>query len=599
MKNKRLFNSLFLFLFSSYLLAQLPVVIDIKKIPFSFRGSYMALGVSEDVPNKPKLSLRDISGNKMWLNNDVFLLEPFINGKTEVATFTSSSSKIVITSASGSIEICYQDANTVRLRGNGIGLKMTQIAKDNSNLIMPVKSGQWRVQQGGNAHYVFTTLKGQGKQSGERYNVNVDGLIQQKQGEVYIALEPDSKGVCEAAIEQYPYGWNPKTYTLGFDECVANADKSLQDWVNKAPKVPIEYKEANLLASYQNWSCVVNKRGFITREVIYTSKNTMRAAWAWDHCFTAMVLAYNNPVQSWNNYMLIFDNQNETGSFPDFINDRQALWGFVKPPIHGWAYRKMMQANPVLGDAKHLNEIYKPLIRWTNFWFDYHDDDRDSIPEYHHGNDAGWDNASCFDMGFQAESPDLAAYLALQMDVISEIASKLNRKKEAKEWKNKSDRMVERLVKNFWNGEKFVTKRMEDDLVYEKSQCLMSYLPLVLGKKLPKPIADKMIKDLKTEGYFTSIGLASENPNSTLYNADSYWRGPVWAPTTLIIASGIFEYGDQEFAREIAKRFCDNCTVNGFAENYDAKTGKGLRDYSLTWTSSVFQILGHEYLLKK
>ena len=88
------------------------------------------------------------------------------------------------------------------------------------------------------------------------------------------------------------------------------------------------------------------------------------------------------------------------------------------------------------------------------------------------------------------------------------------------------------------------------------------------------------------------------NPKSTLYNADSYWRGPVWAPPTLIIASGVYDCGDKTFAREIAQRYCDNCSKNGFAENHDALTGKGLRDYSITWTSSVFQILAHEYLLK-
>ena len=598
MRSKLFQLCVFMILGCNSLYAQIPVKIDISKLPFSYKGAYMVLSLTEDVPGEQKLYLKDISGNRMWLNNNIFLLEAYADGKPEKATITATSSKVTLQSATGTIEFCFQDDNIIRLRGNGTGLKMTQIAKDQSNLIMPTKTGQWRVQQGGNAHYVFTALKGTAAQFGERYTLNADGLNNQVQGEVYFVQKPDENGKFESAIDQYPYGWAKSDYSLRFDDCVSKANKSLLDWVNKVPEVGEKYKAANLAASYLNWSCVVKAQGFINHDIIYTSKGSMRAVWAWDHCFTAMDLAYKDPVQAWNNFMIFFDHQNETGSFPDFMNDRQALWGFSKPPIHGWALKKMMNANPVFTQPKYLNQIYKPLEKWTNFWFKYRDDDHDSIPEYHHGNDSGWDNATIFDAGFQAESPDLSAYLVIQMDVLAEIAQKLGKPKEAKIWKAKADKQLGRLIKNLWNGEQFVNKRMDDNSVYDKSQCLMKYLPLVLGNRLPKYIGDKMIADLKTNGQFTKIGLASENPNSTLYRANSYWRGPVWAAPTFIIASGAFSFGDKEFAKEIAKRYCDNCTINGFAENYDALTGEGLRDRSITWTSSVFQIMAHEYLLK-
>lgn len=590
---------LFLILGCNGLYAQIPVKIDISKLPFSYKGAYMVISIVENVPGEQKLYLRDISGNRMWQDNSIFLLEAYANGKPEKANITATSSKVTLKSALGIIELCFQDDNIIRLRGNGTGLKITQIAKDQSNLIMPTKPGQWRVQQGGNAHFVFTALKGTATQFGERYTLNADGLNNQVQGEVYFIQVPGGDGKFESAINQYPYGWDKSDYSLGFDDCVLKANKSLSNWANKVPEIDKKYKAANMAASYLNWSSVVKPQGFMNRQIIYTSKGKMRAIWAWDHCFTAMALAYKNPMQAWDNFMIFFDHQNQTGSFPDFINDRQALWGLAKPPIHGWALKKMMDANPVFNQPKYLNQIYKPLEKWTNFWFQYRDDDHDSIPEYHHGNDSGWDNASIFDAGFQAESPDLSAYLVIQMDVLAEVAQKLGKLKEAKIWKSKANKQLDRLIKNLWNGKQFVNKRMDDNSVYDKSQCLINYLPLVLGKRLPKYIAHKMITDLKTNGQFTKIGLASENPNGTLYKADSYWRGPVWAPPTLIIASGAYSYGDKQFATEIAKRYCDNCTINGFAENYDALSGEGLRDRAITWTSSVFQIMAHEYLTQK
>lgn len=591
--------TLCLIVVSKLVFSQTPVDIKLKDTPFSYKGAYMVLAEGENSAGETKLYLRDISGNKMWQENTVFLLEPTVNGKIQKVSIAATSSKLTATCATGTLEFCFEDSNIIRVRGTNVGLKVTQIAKDQSNLIMPVKPGQWRVQQGGNAHYVYTTLRGDSHQSGERYTLNSDGKNQQMQGEVFITTDPKSSNTFESVIEQYPYGWALKEYTIPFDQCVKNADASLADWISKTPAVSDKYKQANKIASYQNWSCVVAKRGFITREIIYVSKNTMRATWAWDHCFTSMALAYHNPNEAWDNLMIMFDYQNETGSFPDFLNERQALWGFVKPPIHGWTFRKMMESNPKFATPAYLNKIYVPLQNWTHFWFNYHDDDKDGLPEYHHGNDAGWDNASNFDLGFQAESPDLSAYLALQMDVIAEIATKLDKPVEAEYWKKRSQKQVELLIANFWTGKKFVTKRMDDDSVYDGSGSLMGFLPLVLGKLLPKNITDIMIADLKTNGQFTSVGLASENPNSKLYTSDSYWRGPVWAPPTLIISSGVYDSGDKEFAKEIARRFCDNCVKNGFAENYNALTGEGLRDRSLTWTSSVFQILAHEYLNDK
>jgi glycogen debranching enzyme len=81
--------------------------------------------------------------------------------------------------------------------------------------------------------------------------------------------------------------------------------------------------------------------------------------------------------------------------------------------------------------------------------------------------------------------------------------------------------------------------------------------------------------------------------------ADGYWRGPIWAPSTLLLVEGLASCGEHDLARDLAQRFCELAPRSGFAENYDALTGDGLRDRAYTWTASVFLILGHEFLLKK
>ena len=59
-------------------------------------------------------------------------------------------------------------------------------------------------------------------------------------------------------------------------------------------------------------------------------------------------------------------------------------------------------------DRETLAEAYGPLSRWTDWYFKYRDIDHDGIPEYDHGFDSGWDNASIFMARPPIEAPDLS-----------------------------------------------------------------------------------------------------------------------------------------------------------------------------------------------
>ncbi len=105
----------------------------------------------------------------------------------------------------------------------------------------------------------------------------------------------------------------------------------------------------------------------------------------------------------------------------------------------------------------------------------------------------------------------------------------------------------------------------------------------------------KLIADLKQPGQFlTANGLATERLSSRYYESDGYWRGPIWAPATLMVVDGLESSGENEFARELKLRFCRMAARSGLTENYDAVSGRGLRDGAYTWTASVFLIFAHE-----
>ena len=105
-----------------------------------------------------------------------------------------------------------------------------------------------------------------------------------------------------------------------------------------------------------------------------------------------------------------------------------------------------------------------------------------------------------------------------------------------------------------------------------------------------------MIGIVRSERFFTSHGFATESPSSPFYRDDGYWRGPIWAPSTMLMIDGLEKCGEAALAREAARRFVDMTAASGFAENFDALSGKGLRDLAYTWTASVALVLARDYL---
>jgi glycogen debranching enzyme len=263
---------------------------------------------------------------------------------------------------------------------------------------------------------------------------------------------------------------------------------------------------------------------------------------------------------------------------PDCINDLEALYGYTKPPIHGWIIRKLIQTLGLKTCLPYLEQIYKPLSRLTEWWYEVRDYDRDGLPQYHHGNDSGWDNATIFDRGGPVEGADLAAYLVLQCETLAFIANTLGKNKSAARWQERADQQLSKLLAHSIKKDRFISP-LNGKKDAPRCQSLLNTIPILLGKRLPEKVLSALVADLSPGGPFlTDWGLASEAPKSPLYQADGYWRGPIWAPSTYQIVDGLEDAGQINLARTIAERFCDLCVQHpGFWENYDALSGKGLR----------------------
>jgi putative isomerase len=270
------------------------------------------------------------------------------------------------------------------------------------------------------------------------------------------------------------------------------------------------------------------------------------------------------------------------------------VWDFTKPPIHGWALGWMLDRGLKLSDSQAA-AAYEALAALTEWWLRCRDYDGDGRPEYYHGNDSGWDNATVFRDGGPIESPDLLAFLVLQMETLAVLAGRLLKRDDAKTWRTRAKKLLDRLINDYWRDGQFIAYG-PGHVEIRDSKSLFLHLPLVLGKRLPLEVRYQMVKNLVSSGLITRHGLATEVPGTALYENDGYWRGPIWAPPTLLITDGLWDMGEKKLAKSIAQKFCRLCAKSGFAENFDAQSGAGLRDRSYTWTASVFLILARNYL---
>ncbi len=101
----------------------------------------------------------------------------------------------------------------------------------------------------------------------------------------------------------------------------------------------------------------------------------------------------------------------------------------------------------------------------------------------------------------------------------------------------------------------------------------------------------QLVARLVEGAFITDWGPATESPRSPFYEDDGYWRGPIWAPTTYLLWDGVRRQGEGALAREIAQKFCALANAHGMAENFDARSGRGLRDRAFAWTSAVYLLL--------
>lgn len=371
-----------------------------------------------------------------------------------------------------------------------------------------------------------------------------------------------------------------------FDDCAAAQRASYEAFLHKLPKALPGDEKLMEMAAYAMWNAMAFARGNYKRDCVLVSKNYMCGMWSWDHCFAAMAMVFADPQRAWDQFMCVFDDQQEDGRIPDCIEAVKMEWRYVKPPIHGLTL-DLLEKQMTLDEAQR-REAYTRLSGWVRFWTKTRDLCGDGLPQYLHGNDSGWDNNTVFDKPGAIQSAELPAYLSLTARKLAQLAAEFE-PEAVDAWNAEAERLKAAMLDQlFENGQPI--SRLADTHERVAPWSALPYMSVTLGEELPDEARKGILARFADPNFLTPYGVASEALDSPEYQLDGYSRGSIWSYGQFLPVTGLIRLGETELARKIMHGFIACCRKGEFSECFCSKDGSGQRDRALNWSVCTYII---------
>jgi putative isomerase len=403
------------------------------------------------------------------------------------------------------------------------------------------------------------------------------------------------------------------TPRLGFNRYIPEIDKVMNDaeqrwhqWFARAPQVEEEYRAQYYYAWWIMRAGLISTRFYTTREAMTPSMIHYVGVWQWDAFFHALAYRHVEKHLAQDQIRIVLDHQREDGMIPDAIHDEGTVTRLnfpvdadvTKPPLIAWAAYKLYEMD---GDHEFLDEIYEPIVRWNNWWFEHNDTDGNGLCEYQHPFSSGLDDSPLWDDGMPVEAPDLNTYLYLQQESLAKIASVIGKDDDAALWRGRAEAMAQRLRELAWDEESgFFWARRNGSRVNVRTP--FNLFPLITGR-MPAEITDRLVTHLTDERQFwTRYPVATVAMDDPTYTPGKMWRGPTWVNVNYLLIEGLQRSGYTDLARELRRRTLDLINSrDDIYEYYDPVSGENPPSAAsmFGWSSAVFIDLAIEAAREK
>ena len=384
-------------------------------------------------------------------------------------------------------------------------------------------------------------------------------------------------------------------------------------WFARCPRVRADLQP---MAAFCWWVLGVNTvtlTGQADARAVVPSKIGYVGLWQWDAYFIAAGLRHGDPELAREQLDLAFRFPTAEGQLPDVVHDEGVLASsddlpqadrdkllrdgssiarpnasipLTKPPLAAWALRRVLE---VVDDAAWADTAWAAVARSQEWWFAHSDLDGDGMPEYGHPYSSGLDDSPIFDHELPIPSPDLAAYLIVQDDLLAERARGVGDSTAAARYEERALRTLA-LLETSWDEEAgFFRAGSPGHPLAEYA--VVSLLPLLTGRLSPGRV-DRMVAALADPELFaTPYAVPTVARSDAAFSADRMWRGPVWVNINALLVEGLAKSGRPELSRELAERTVQLVIHGGGPHEYfNAMTGRKAPHATTAfgWSAALF-----------
>ena len=564
----------------------------VDKYMFSRRGCWLALSIDDVRYGKGSLYLTTNRGmrthSRMEDGTKLFRIYPTYEGKrVPFAVQQRCASELTVHTRHGDVRFTWADQSKLMAQGDpGMGLLWTRNTEA-YELVKPRKFGGWESSQRSAGPLYFKGLEGSTfrfEDSWNWYKLNC--------GELMGTTQPGPDGTFTMVCEEFAYAVKAREDYPTYAEAKASMQADWEEFLSKYPKFIEPYAKKREDTAYVLWTHLVAPTQTTPYWMMLMFPGEMDSQW---QLVQNGVALQDDLALSRDLLLAPLERQGEDGQLADGYDEAFLSTGSFKPGIYGFALKNVMAHHDLLKEwpREELEKLYIGAGKWANWFMEFRDDDGDGLPGFEGGNENGFDEVTAYFDQLSLATPDLCAQEVLNFEAQGDLAKMLGKPQaEIDEWYRRSKELLDRMIDRMWDGEHFVAlKNYTHEPIFSGSN--MHYIPLVLGKRLPQAIIDKMCADLLVEGKLLSpYGLASENMDSDVFEFTGVKMGcgPISGPGQLFILAGLWEAGKKKEAKMIIDRYLCRLMDGGFSHFIDPIHGDGTWFWG-TWNRAVFTIL--------
>jgi len=301
--------------------------------------------------------------------------------------------------------------------------------------------------------------------------------------------------------------------------------------------------------------------------------------WGWGHggqvfheSLTMLAYALMDPAGAMDSQRFFALRQDTDGYIPyrigPYLNETIETDGqrTTSAPWYAWTNWEVYR---ITHDRTFLEQMYTSSKRLYRWYTSHRDRDGDGLCEW--GGDAVlesvrdarvavWDQVA---PPTEVEALDLNCMLVMEAESLAEMARELGLFDEAAQFQMESDARAEKVRDSMWDEETgffyHLSLKRNDFTVHQpgdlKRKEIIGFLPLWAGIASPQQAARLIGEHLKNEGEFwRRYGIPSLSADDPYYDPKGYWNGPVWVEWNYLVERGLFNYGYDDDARELAHR---------------------------------------------